>query len=158
MVLSRRYCLGRGRPNRLRARRKGPVLMHVARLAIAASLFTIIVCSLPEPASAQGVTGSAMTGTVSEEGSGTPIAGAFIELKNTATGYALTALTDVDGTYFIDNIAPGGPYVLTVTSGAYKPARMSGIQLQLGQRLQLDQVMSMSNEEIVIVDRLDPLK
>jgi hypothetical protein len=35
---------------------------------------------------AQGVTGSAVTGTVTEDGSGTPIAGAFIELKNAATG------------------------------------------------------------------------
>jgi carboxypeptidase family protein len=107
---------------------------------------------------AQGVTGSAVTGTVTEDGSGTPIAGAFIELKNTTTGDTLTALAEADGTYFIDNIPPGGPYTLTVTAGAYKQARKSGLQLQLGQRLQLDQVMSMNNEEIVIIDRLDPLK
>jgi outer membrane receptor protein involved in Fe transport len=107
---------------------------------------------------AQGVTGSAVTGTVSEDATGTPVAGAFIEIKNTATGDTLTALAGADGTYFIDNVPPGGPYVLTVTAGAYKQARRSGIQLQLGQRLQFDQVMSLNEEEIVIVDRLDPLK
>lgn len=107
---------------------------------------------------AQGVTGSAVTGTISEDGSGTPVAGAFIELKNTATGDTLTGLASEDGTYFIDNVPSGGPYVFTVTAGAYKQGRKSGIQLRLGQRLQLDQVMSLSVEEIVIVDRLDPLK
>jgi hypothetical protein len=107
---------------------------------------------------AQGVTGSAVTGTVTEDGSGTPIPGAFIELKNTSTGDTLTALASENGTYFIDNVPPGGPYVLTITAPAYKQARKSGLQLQLGQRLQLDQGMSINNEEIVIVDRLDPLK
>jgi len=107
---------------------------------------------------AQGVTGSAVTGTVTEDGSGTPVPGAFIELKNAATGDTLTALAEADGTYFIDNIPPGGPYTLTVTAGAYKQARKSGIQLQLGQRLQLDQAMSMNVEEIVIIGHLDPLK
>ncbi len=106
---------------------------------------------------AQGVTGSAVTGTITEEGSGTPVLGAFVQLKNTATGDTFTALAE-DGTYFIDNVPPGGPYTLTITAGAYKQAGKTGIQLQLGQRLQLDQVMSMNNEEIVIIGRLDPLK
>ncbi len=106
---------------------------------------------------AQGVTGSAVTGTITEEGTGTPIPGAFIELKNTATGDTFTALAE-GGTYFIDNVTPGGPYTLTITAPAHKLAKKTGIQLRLGQRLQLDQVVSLNNEEIVIVDRLDPLK
>ena len=129
---------------------------HVCSLIKVLAVLSILVATAT--AWAQGVTGSAVIGTITEEGSGTPVAGAFIELKNTATGDTLTALGDADGTYFIDNVPAGGPYTLTVTAGAYKQARKTGIQLQLGQRLQLDQAMSMNNEEIVIVDRLDPLK
>ena len=120
-------------------------------------LVVLFMLGVSATAWAQGVTGSAVTGTVTEDGSGTPIAGAFIELKNTATGDTFTAIAE-DGTYFIDNVPPGGPYTLTITAPAYKQAKKSGLQLQLGQRLQLDQVMSMNNEEIVIVGRLDPLK
>src|SRR5690349_7603138 len=121
-------------------------------------LAVLFVLAATATAWAQGVTGSAVTGTITEEGSGTPVAGAFIELKNAATGDTLTALAEADGTYFIDNVPPGGPYTMTVTAGAYKQGKKSGIQLQLGQRLQLDQVMSMNTEEIVIIGRLDPLK
>jgi len=110
------------------------------------------------PAWAQGVTGSAVTGTISEAGTGNPVPGAFIELKNTATGDSLTALTSADGTYFIDNVPPGGPYTFTVVGSAYKQAIRKGIQLQLGQRLQVDQTVSFQEETIVIVDRVDPLK
>src|SRR5512143_1936255 len=107
---------------------------------------------------AQGVTGSAVTGTITEEGTGAVVAGAIIQLKNTATGDSFTAVTSDAGTYFIDNVPPGGPYLLTITSPAYKMASKRGITLQLGQRLQVDQVMSANIEEIVVVDQIDPLK
>jgi len=107
---------------------------------------------------AQGVTGSAVTGTITEEGTGVPVAAAIIQLKNTATGDSFTAVTSDSGTYFIDNVPPGGPYLLTITSPAYKSASKRGITLQLGQRLQVDQVMSANIEEIVVVDQVDPLK
>lgn len=120
-------------------------------------LAVLFVLAATATAWAQGVTGSAVTGTITEEGTGTPVVGAFIELKNTATGDTFTAIAE-DATYFIDNVPPGGPYTLTITAPGHKQAVKKGIQLQLGQRLQLDQVVSINNEEIVIVDRLDPLK
>ncbi|HEX3762991.1 MAG TPA: carboxypeptidase regulatory-like domain-containing protein, partial [Kofleriaceae bacterium] len=128
---------------------------YVSSLSRVFAVLSIVVVTAT--AWAQGVTGSAVTGTITEEGSNTPIPGAFIELKNTSTGDTLTALAE-DGTYFIDNVPPGGPYVLTVTAGGHQPAKRSGIQLQLGQRLQIDQVMSTNNEVIIINERLDPLK
>ena len=129
---------------------------YVCSLIKLLAVLSILVTA--ETSWGQGVTGSAVTGTITEKGSGTPVAGAFIELKNTATGDTYTALGEADGTYFIDNVASGGPYTLTITAGAYKQARQSGVQLQLGQRLQLDQAMDTTTEVIVIVDKLDPLK
>ena len=75
---------------------------------------------------AQGVTGSAVTGAITEEGTGAPVAGAFVQLKNTATGDSFTAVASDAGTYFIDNVPPGGPYLLTITSPAYKMASKRG--------------------------------
>src|SRR5690349_5526625 len=106
-------------------------------------LAVLFVLAASATAWSQGVTGSAVTGTITEEGNGTPVVGAFIELKNTATGDSFTALSE-DGTYFIDNVTPGGPYTLTVTAPGHKDAKKTGIQLQLGQRLQLDQVVSLN--------------
>lgn len=120
-------------------------------------LAVLSVLAVAATAWAQGVTGSAVTGTITEQGTGEPIPGAFIELKNTATGDTLTALAE-DGTYFIDNVPPGGPYVLTVTAGGHQAAKTSGIQLQLGVRQVINQVMSTNNEVIVINEKLDPLK
>jgi len=121
-------------------------------------LAVLFVLAAAATAWAQGVTGSAVTGTVTDDKSGAPIPGAFIELKNTATGDSFTALTGEDGTYFIDNVAAGGPYTLTVIASGYKNGGAKGLQLQLGQRQQLDQAMSLTSEVITIVDRLDPLK
>jgi hypothetical protein len=121
-------------------------------------LAVLSVLAATSVAWAQGVTGSAVTGTITEEGTGAPVAGAFVQLKNTATGDSFTAVTADAGTYFIDNVPAGGPYLLTVTSPAYKQASKRGLTLQLGQRLQVDQVMSANIEEIVVVDQIDPLK
>ncbi len=121
-------------------------------------LAVLSVLAATSVAWAQGVTGSAVTGTITEEGTGAPVAAAIIQLKNTATGDSFTAVTSDAGTYFIDNVLAGGPYLLTVTSPAYKQASKRGITLQLGQRLQVDQVMSANIEEIVVVDQVDPLK
>jgi hypothetical protein len=108
---------------------------------------------------AQGVTGSAVMGTVTDEG-GKPLEGTSMQLVNPATGDTFTALAGSSGRYFLDNVPPGGPYVLTATAPGYQATTEGDIQLELGQRLPLDLVMRRvsGQQEIVVVGRrLDPL-
>ena len=99
---------------------------------------------------AQGVTGAAIRGTITTQ-DGESADGAFLVLKNTATGAEFTALAE-NGGYFFDNVPPGGPYVLSVEAAGYQPLTRSGIELRLGQRVTIDLTLRLSGEVIVIVD------
>jgi hypothetical protein len=79
-------------------------------VTVAASIL-VAVCGLPT-AWAQGVTGSAVTGTIAGDGMG-PLATAVIQLKNLATGDTFTAVSGPDGKYFIDNWVNARQDVLT---------------------------------------------
>jgi hypothetical protein len=105
---------------------------------------------------AQGVTGSAVTGTVKDEGEKL-LEAVSVQLRNTATGETFKAATGPSGQYFIDNVPPGGPYTLTATLAGYQATVEEGIQLTLGQRLTLDLVLRSFGEEIKIVAHYDPL-
>jgi len=100
-------------------------------------------------ARAQGVTGSAITGTVKDP-SGGPAEGAAVTLKNTSTGAVLTAITDAQGRYFIDNVPPGGPFTLSVKNEGYEPVTKENIQLSLGQRRNENLEMKFAGEMVSI--------
>ena len=55
---------------------------------------------------AQGVTGSAVQGTVTQA-SGDAAEGAQVELRSSQTGQVHTTTTGVRGRYFLDNVQPG---------------------------------------------------
>jgi hypothetical protein len=99
---------------------------------------------------AQGITGSAVTGTVYAEGVG-PLQGTIIRLRNTATGETFTAVTGSSGEYFLDNVPPGGPYTITATAVGYDVTTQEGIRITLGQRLSVDLAMHLFGEEVVVV-------
>ncbi|WPB76649.1 carboxypeptidase regulatory-like domain-containing protein [Archangium violaceum] len=92
---------------------------------------------LASGAMAQGVTGSAVTGTVTTQ-EGEPLPTAVVQLRNTATGTTFTAVTGSSGNYLLDNIPPGGPYTLTANMEGFYPATRTGMQLVLGQRFNID--------------------
>jgi outer membrane receptor protein involved in Fe transport len=100
-------------------------------------LASALVLASAGRASAQGVTGSAVTGTITQEG-GAGIEGANIALRNTATGASFSAISRADGRYLIDNALAGGPYTLTVRAIGFEPVSRTGLQLSLGQRLNSD--------------------
>jgi outer membrane receptor protein involved in Fe transport len=107
-------------------------------------------------ARAQGVTGAAVTGTITSE-DGAPVEGAVVQLRNRATGATFTAVTDGAGNYVLDNVAAGGPYSLGASSAGYQPSTQKGIQLQLGGRLVRDLVMRYQVEQYEVVAQLDAL-
>ncbi len=87
---------------------------------------------------AQGVTTSAITGVVTGQGGGAPIADAQVELKSGETGFTWRTTTRANGRYLIDQVAPGSNYTLTVRAIGYRPASIGNIQLVLNFRATRD--------------------
>ena len=86
---------------------------------------------------AQGVTGSALTGTVTTS-DGKPLPDAALELRNDSTGTDFIAVSDSSGQYLFDNVPPGNNYSLTVSADNHYGTKRSGMRLVLGNRLRLD--------------------
>jgi outer membrane receptor protein involved in Fe transport len=108
---------------------------------------------------AQGVTGSAVQGTVTQSGGGAA-EGAEVELRSSQTGQAYTTTTGSGGRYYLDNVQPGSGYVLSVRAIGFSPAARRGINLALGQRLSADVTLSpeaVQLEELEVIAAGDPL-
>ena len=67
-------------------------------------------------ACAQPSTGGIFSGTVTEDGTGTPLAGIQVELFDAAGDFVLQVLTAADGTYVSPPLAAGAYFVLTMGS------------------------------------------
>src|ERR1700687_3123563 len=131
--------------------------MHRCLRSIAARLpVSVVIPAAPWEVLAQGVTGSAVTGTVTEEG-GKPLEGVPLQLKNTATGETFTAVTGSSGQYFFDNIPAGGPYIIEAAAAGYPATTREDISVTLGQRLKVDLSVRRFKEEIVVVGHRDQL-
>src|SRR5438477_239080 len=131
--------------------------MHLHIRSSISKLTLVVALTVAGPeALAQGVTGAAVTGTVTDEG-GTPLAGAQIQLRNASTGDTFNAVTAQSGQYNIDNVPAGGPYVVNATAAGHQGTNQEGIQLALGQRLKLDLMMRAFGEEIAVVGHRDAL-
>jgi outer membrane receptor protein involved in Fe transport len=131
--------------------------MHRYLRSIIAKLVVMMAIAVAgSEALAQGVTGSAVTGTVTGE-EGKPIQDATVQLRNPATGQTFSATTGASGEYFLDNVPPGGPYILTATAAGFQTTTQEGIQLTLGERLKIDLVVKSFGEEISVVAHLDAL-
>ncbi len=130
-----------------------------SRKARAGLLVLALVSSVAGQALAQGVTGAAVQGTVSQTDSGR-VEGARVELRSTQSGQTYTATTGSNGRYFIDNVQPGSGYTVTVTAIGFKPTTRSGLTLALGQRLDLDVGLAsdvVQLEEVQVTAATDPL-
>ena len=120
-----------------------------------AKLAGLVVVVAASGAFAQGVTGSALTGTVTTD-IGTPVEGADVQLRNPATGDSFHAVSNKAGLFFIDNVPPGGPYLITTTVEGFQPNVQQDLQLALGQRLTRDIVVRKELvEEIAVVGHAD---
>jgi outer membrane receptor protein involved in Fe transport len=98
--------------------------------------FFIGALAIASTSLAQGVTGSALTGTITAEGQ--PLPDAVVELRNDSTGATFVAVSDSSGEYLLDNVPPGNNYSLTVSADGYYGSRRVGMQLVLGNRLKLN--------------------
>ncbi len=82
-------------------------------------------------AMAQGVTTSAVRGTVTDE-QGQPVVGATILLTGTETGARYQAVSQAGGRFFLTNVQVG-TYSIEARAIGYRPVREVGLALALGQ-------------------------
>ena len=106
----------------------------------------------------QGVTTSALTGTVTDnQGEGLP--GATVVALHTPSGtkYGTTTLTD--GKFTIPNMRVGGPYTVTISYVSYQDQVFNNITLSLGTaaslNVKLAETASVLNEVVITNNRND---
>ncbi len=102
---------------------------------------------------AQGVTTSSMQGMISDQNKDVLI-GATIIAKHTPTGSVYGTISDVDGSYRIDNMKVGGPYLITVSYVGQEDKVIDQVFLRLGEPMRLSVVLGESAvalEEIVVI-------
>ena len=100
-------------------------------------------------AQSQATTGL-IEGTVADE-SGAAVPGANVALKNTATNFERQATTDKDGR-FRGSLLPLGPYKVTVSLKGFATMVRDGINLSVGQTVNLPVTMKVSavQEEVLV--------
>jgi len=100
-------------------------------------------------AQSQATTG-VIEGTVLDP-SGAPVGGATVVLRNAATNFERTLTTDADGR-FRGLLLPLGPYRVTVSLTGFATLVREGIQLAVGQTINLTLTLKVSSvqEEIVV--------
>jgi len=120
-------------------RRLPIVLLALLTLVITASLV----------AQSQATTG-VIEGTV-VDASGAPVPGVTVTIRNTATGYEVTVITDAAG-HFRAVLLPVGPYQVTATLQGFATVVQKGLDLGVGQTLTASIALKQatSAEEIVV--------
>lgn len=105
----------------------------------AALMLWVLALGLAAPASspAQGVTTSAVRGSVTNV-AGEPVADAQVVVRNTATGFTRTVRSNAAGDFYVPNLPPGGPYVVSAARVGFEPFERRGINLVLNQTMALD--------------------
>jgi hypothetical protein len=121
------------------------------RFTRAAWLIALFFAGLAGPAFAQSqATTGVIEGTVVDP-SGAPVPGAGVTIRNTATNFERTATTDADGR-FRGLLLPLGPYRVTVAMAGFATLVRDGINLAVGQTVNLPLTLKVSNiqEEVVV--------
>jgi len=90
-------------------------------------------------------TNATIRGTVTD-GSGAPLAGATVVVKNNANGFQTGAIANTDGNYQIRQLPLGGPYDVTASFVGYADIKKSGYMVNLGDVVQVD--FSLSEEAV----------
>ncbi len=118
-------------------------------LAMAAAGTLLTFTALPVSGHAQ-VVGGTIAGTV-QDPSGAVVPGAKVTVRNTDTGTERVAATDEGGRFSAPSM-PVGLYRITVQAANFSPYRRDGVQLTIGQSLDLPLKLAISGNEVVTVD------
>lgn len=97
------------------------------------------------------VTTATLSGTVSDSEEVLPAA--VVKATYEPTGVVYYVTTDANGDYQFLNVAPGGPYTIEVSMIGYRPMKVTGVQLALADKNDLDILMqeeALGLEELVV--------
>jgi hypothetical protein len=109
---------------------------RTAAVRVAVLNFFCLTLGASDPVSAQGVSTSAIRGTVRAEGRDS-IDDVVVRVVNLSTGYA-TETRVRRGSFLVQGLASGGPYRIVVKSVGYAPEVLDGLNLNLGERRDVD--------------------
>src|SRR3569833_361970 len=107
---------------------------------IPAFLMWLLLCAAAG-VNAQGALAASIAGRSVDEQGGALAAGEVV-VTHEATGSAMRTNSRADGRYSIDGLEVGGPYALTARRVGFPSTARAGLYLNLGQRLQVDIVMT----------------
>jgi outer membrane receptor protein involved in Fe transport len=110
------------------------------------AVLALVACATVSTALAQGVTSASVRGRVLDE-AGSPIESAVIVATNVATGTRYQARSRTGGQFNIENLVLGR-YTFEARAIGYRPARIEGQRLALGQLLELDLRLTPSAVEL----------
>lgn len=96
------------------------------------------------------VTTSSMSGFV-KTSKGEALSGATVTLNNEATGSVSRTVTQQGGRYSFNNLAPGGPYTVTVTYVNFKTEKRDEVYLTLGESSKQDFGLADKTTELTAV-------
>ena len=129
----------------------------MSRLFRSTALIALLALALAPAVFAQSqATTGVIEGTVLDA-SGAPVPGANVTIKNTATNFERVIQTDGDGR-FRGLLLPLGPYRVTAALAGFATLVRDGINLAVGQTVNLDLTLKVSNvQEEVVVTGAAPL-
>jgi hypothetical protein len=110
-------------------------MRNLFRILIAVILFYPLVLR------AQGVTSASISGVVTDA-KGEPIPGATIQVTHLPSGTKYGTSGQLDGRFYIRGLRVGGPYKIVVSEIGYEPKTIEGVELSLGQNLELNVQLS----------------
>lgn len=122
-------------------------------------LSLLLLMFLPAPALSPFANGQVVGGTISgvvRDSSGDAVSGATVAVRQIETGATRTLSTTADGRFAAPSV-PVGDYIVSVTHAGFAGQERNGINLTVGQSLQLDFVLTISTlHERVVVSAAQP--
>ena len=93
---------------------------------------------------------ASVSGRVTDQ-SNAAVSGAEVQIKNTDTGVATIVKTNGEGVYALPSLSPGN-YLMTVNKMGFRTVSVTGLTLNVQDRLQVDLQLSLGalSEEVVV--------
>lgn len=123
-------------------------------------LFLVCLLLITMSAIRAQVTTASISGKVTDNTSQDPLIGVTIRATHTPTGTTYNTISQPNGSYNLNNLRIGGPYVIEFSYVGYAPEKRSGIQLQLGEDMKLNIAMHEDAKllgEVVVVGDKNPI-